>query len=341
MDDLTMMQLAYQAAQQADPAATWENPRVGAVIVKDGAVIATGYHHQFGHQHAEVVAMNQVEHPADLVGATMYVTLEPCAHIGKVGACADALVTAKLGRVVIGQGDPNPHVSGRGVAKLQQAGIAVTLLNQQGSTALNPAFHHFFETQRPYVTLKLAQSIDGFIAAKRGQATKLTDDQANVAVHQQRAQMSAIMVGSETALTDAPQLTVRHVPITHQQPWRVIVDRRGRLQHHPAFFDDRTLIYTTNTTFAQQVPQAVFFDGELGSLLDDLGQRGIQSLLVEGGGALVRAFLAANLWQRFDIYQTDAVLGTGIKGVVGNQGTVATQTRVGNALHQVIYREAK
>lgn len=341
MDDLTMMQLAYQAAQQADPAATWENPRVGAVIVKDGAVIATGYHHQFGHHHAEVAAMNQVEHPADLVGTTMYVTLEPCAHVGKVGACADALVAAKLGRVVIGQGDPNPYVSGRGVAKLQQAGIAVTLLNQQGSTALNPAFHHFFKTQRPYVTLKLAQSIDGFIAAKRGQATKLTDDQANVAIHQQRAQMSAIMVGSETALTDAPQLTVRHVPITHQQPWRVIVDRRGRLQKHPAFFDDRTLIYTTNTTFAQRVPQAVPFDGELGSLLDDLGQRGIQSLLVEGGGALVRAFMATDFWQRFDIYQTDAVLGTGIKGVVGNQGTVATQTRVGNALHQVIYREAK
>lgn len=99
MDDLTMMQLAYQAAQQADPAATWENPRVGTVIVKDGAVIATGYHHQFGHQHAEVAAMNQVEHPADLVGATMYVTLEPCAHVGKVGACADALVAAKLGRL--------------------------------------------------------------------------------------------------------------------------------------------------------------------------------------------------------------------------------------------------
>lgn len=341
MDDLTMMRLAYQAAQQADPAETWENPRVGAVIVKDGAVIATGYHHQFGHQHAEVAAMNQVEHQANLVGATMYVTLEPCAHVGKAGACADALVAAKLWRVVIGQDDPNPHVSGRGVAKLQQAGIAVMLLDQQGSAVLNPAFHHFFGTQRPYVTLKLAQSADGFIAAKAGHPTKLTDNRADVAIHQQRAQMSAIMVGSETALVDAPQLTVRHVPITHLQPWRVIVDRRGRLQNHPAFFDDRMLIYTTNTTFAHRVPQAVHFDGELDTLLDDLGQRGIQSLLVEGGGALVRAFLATNLWQRFDIYQTDAVLETGIKGVVGNQGPVATKTRVGNALHQVIYREAK
>ncbi|MBJ7695490.1 bifunctional diaminohydroxyphosphoribosylaminopyrimidine deaminase/5-amino-6-(5-phosphoribosylamino)uracil reductase RibD [Weissella confusa] len=168
MDDLTMMQVAVAAAEKAAPKENWTNPRVGAVIVKNGAVLATGYHHQFGQAHAEVDAMQQVDNPADLNNATMYVTLEPCAHVGKVGACADAIVAAGISRVVVGQGDPNPLVHGQGIRKLRAAGIIVDVLNQPVSEKLNPGFHHFFETGQPYVMLKVAQSADGFITKAVG-----------------------------------------------------------------------------------------------------------------------------------------------------------------------------
>lgn len=159
--------------------------------------------------------------------------------------------------------------------------------------------------------LKVAQSADGYITKVVGQSTKITDASADVATHEQRAQVGAIIVGSETALTDTPSLTVRHTSMTHPQPLRVILDRRGRLQSESQFFDDRTLIYTMNEAFAGATEQAILFDGRLQSMLDDLGHRGVQSVLVEGGGAVLRAFLATDLWQQLDIYQTTTVFGTG------------------------------
>lgn len=341
MDDLTMMQLAVAEAEKAAPKETWTNPRVGAVIVKNGVVLATGYHHQFGQAHAEVDAMQQVLNSADLKDATMYVTLEPCAHIGKVGACADAIVAAGIGRVVVGQGDPNPLVHGQGISKLRDAGIAVDVLNQSVSEKLNPSFHHFFETGHPYVMLKVAQSADGYITKVVGQSTKITDASADVATHEQRAQVGAIIVGSETALTDTPSLTVRHTSMTHPQPLRVILDRRGRLQSESQFFDDRTLIYTMNEAFAGATEQAILFDGRLQSMLDDLGHRGVQSVLVEGGGAVLRAFLATDLWQQLDIYQTTTVFGTGVAGIQVPTISASVSERIGNTMHHIYYRERK
>ncbi|MFO9688815.1 bifunctional diaminohydroxyphosphoribosylaminopyrimidine deaminase/5-amino-6-(5-phosphoribosylamino)uracil reductase RibD [Weissella confusa] len=341
MDDLTMMQVAVAAAEKAAPKETWTNPRVGAVIVKNGAVLATGYHHQFGQAHAEVDAMQQVDNPADLNNATMYVTLEPCAHVGKVGACADAIVAAGISRVVVGQGDPNPLVHGQGIRKLRAAGIIVDVLNQPVSEKLNPVFHHFFETGQPYVMLKVAQSADGFITKAVGQSTKITDAITDVVTHEQRAEVGAIIVGSETALTDTPSLTVRHTSITHPQPLRVILDRRGRLQSESKFVDDRTLIYTMNEAFAATIEQAILFDGRLQSVLNDLGQRGVQSVLVEGGGAVLRAFLAADLWQRLDIYQTTTVFGTGVAGIQVPTTRATVSERIGNAMHHIYYRERK
>ena len=341
MDDLTMMQLAVAAAEKAAPKETWTNPRVGAVIVKNGAVLATGYHHQFGQAHAEVDAMQQVDNPADLNNATMYVTLEPCAHVGKVGACADAIVAAGIGRVVVGQGDPNPLVHGQGIRKLRAAGIAVDVLNQTVSEKLNPGVHYFFETGQPYVALKVAQSADGFITKAGGQSTKITDGSTDVVTHEQRAEVGAIIVGSETALTDTPSLTVRHTSITHPQPLRVILDRRGRLQSESKFVDDRTLIYTMNEAFAATTEQAILFDGHLQSVLNDLGQRGVQSVLVEGGGAVLRAFLATDLWQQLDIYQTTTVFGTGVAGIQVPTISASVSERIGNTMHHIYYRERK
>ncbi|TGE71636.1 bifunctional diaminohydroxyphosphoribosylaminopyrimidine deaminase/5-amino-6-(5-phosphoribosylamino)uracil reductase RibD [Weissella confusa] len=295
MDDLTMMQVAVAEAEKAAPKETWTNPRVGAVIVKNGAVLATGYHHQFGQAHAEVDAMQQVDNPADLRDATMYVTLEPCAHVGKVGACADAIVAAEIRRVVVGQGDPNPLVHGQGIRKLRAA---------------------------------------GFITKAVGKPTKITDASTDVVTHEQRAEVGAIIVGSETALTDTPSLTVRHTSITHPQPLRVILDRRGRLQSESQFFDDRTLIYTMKEAFAATNEQAILFDGRLQSVLNDLGQRGVQSVLVEGGGAVLRAFLATDLWQQLDIYQTTTVFGMGVAGI-------QVPTISASVMHHIYYRERK
>lgn len=339
MDDLTMMQLAVEMAKQASSSETWVNPRVGAVIIKDDEVLATGYHHQFGQKHAEVDAIQQIDNPADLQGATLVVTLEPCAHVGKVSACVDAIVAAGIGRVVVGQGDPNPLVCGQGISKLKAAGIAVKMLHQSVSKMLNPAFHYFFDTGLPYVILKVAQSADGFISKQLGKQTKMTDETADILIHQQRAQVGAILIGSETALTDEPHLTVRHVQMMHSQPIRVILDRRGRLQHASQFFDERTLIYTMNETFANNVEQAILYDGELISVLRDLGCRGIQSVLVEGGGVVLRSFIAVGLWQRLDIYQTMDVFESGVSGISILPGHSHTSSHVGNTVHHVFYRE--
>ena len=189
--------------------------------------------------------------------------------------------------------------------------------------------------------LKVAQSADGYITKVVGQSTKITDASADVATHEQRAQVGAIIVGSETALTDTPSLTVRHTSMTHPQPLRVILDRRGRLQSESQFFDDRTLIYTMNEAFAGATEQAILFDGRLQSMLDDLGHRGVQSVLVEGGGAVLRAFLATDLWQQLDIYQTTTVFGTGVAGIQMPTISASVSERIGNTMHHIYYRERK
>jgi len=136
-------------------------------------------------------------------------------------------------------------------------------------------------------------------------------------------------------------LTVRHTSITHPQPLRVILDRRGRLQSESKFVDDRTLIYTMNEAFAATNEQTILFDGRLQSVLNDLGQRGVQSVLVEGGGAVLRAFLASDLWQRLDIYQTTTVFGTGVAGIHVPTTRATVSERIGNAMHHIYYRERK
>lgn len=315
MDDLTWMRLAAQAAAQVHPENTFENPRVGAVIVKDNRLLAVGRHEFFGSAHAEMNAFKQLKHAKDAVGATLYVTLEPCAVHGKMGSCADAIQQWGLARVVVGDIDPNPTTHGLGIQKLQYAGIQVDILHTADSRQLNPAFYQYHTTGQPYIQLKLAQSQDGFVTSAIGQRSKLTDDLTDLDVHRQRACHSAILIGSDTLLIDEPELTVRHIKLLHEQPLRIVVDRRGRLQGNPVIKNKQWLVYTENQQFAQQ-SHVVFMQSGLSGVISDLGKRGVQSLMVEGGPTILQAFLEAKLWHEFICYTTAQQLHTGLPSIV-------------------------
>lgn len=305
MTDFEYMQLAVQAAKKAKWL-TWQNPRVGAVIVKDEQILAIGYHHEFGADHAEIDAYNQISDKQTLQGATIYVTLEPCAHQGKRPSCAKQMLTWGLARVVVGQVDPNPLVSNKGIGFLQAAGIQVDIWPTPVSEQINPAFHYYFTHHIPYVTLKVAQSSNGKINGKTDEATKITSPAVDIESHKLRAYHQAILIGSQTALIDQPSLAVRNVA-TKYQPLRVIIDRRGRLQR--TLIPTNTLIFTEDSRW--QSDQVVVQNRVTPtSILAELAKRGIQSVLVEGGSQIHAAFVATKAYNQVVLYQTTNVLPT-------------------------------
>lgn len=326
MRDCEYMQLAVDTAKQAQWR-SWKNPRVGAVIVKDERILAVGYHHEYGAAHAEIDAYQQVADKQQLVGATIYVTLEPCAHTGKQPSCATQMLSWGLKRVVVGQIDPNPLVTNHGIKRLRAAGVQVDIWPVPLSEVINPAFHYFFNHQLPYVTLKVAQSLNGKITATSNEATKITSTTVDADSHTIRAYQQAIIIGSTTALVDQPSLAVRHVTTQHQ-PLRVIIDRRGRLVNSGEVTQDNTLIITENADFAAQAQQVVYLhEVTPHTILQLLGQRGIQAVLVEGGSELHAAFVTAQAYQEIIIYQTTTVLpATGLASF----GMPATMTSLGN-----------
>jgi len=331
MNDLTCMALAAQEAAKATTYKTFDNPRVGAIIVQNNQIIATGHHEAFGQAHAEINAFNHLKDKNQIIGATVYVTLEPCSSAGKVGSCAKELSTWGLRRVVVGSIDPNPTTNGQGIALLKAAGVEVDVLNTNHSACLNPEFYYYFQSKKPYVQLKLVVSKDGFVSAGHHKRTKLTDARADIDVHQERAAKSAIMIGSQTLLVDQPQLTVRLVAIDHQQPMRVVIDRRGRLQNNHFDFSNRWFFYTENMAFANQSHNVYLMTHGLAGVLRHLAQQNIQSVMIEGGPKLMNAFIAENLWQEMLIYETNATLGSGVPGVICKQ-MPESETRVGNAV---------
>ncbi|MEN2370418.1 dihydrofolate reductase family protein [Leuconostoc lactis] len=232
-----------------------------------------------------------------------------------MAACAETIRDWGLARVVIGDLDPNPTTHGLGVQKLRAAGISVVVLDTDDSRQLNPAFYQYHEQHQPYIQLKSAQSHNGYVSAVRGQRSKITDAVADLDVHRQRARHSAIIVGSETWVIDQPRLTVRDVMLTHQQPQRVVIYRRGRLAHEPATRLKDWLVYTENAQFAQQENVELMTAG-LPGVMADLGRKGMQSVMVEGGPILITSFLQAQLWHECLIYTADRLLPDGVRGIV-------------------------
>lgn len=282
------MAAAARLAARARPLAR-PNPGVAALVVKNHRIIGRGWTRAGGRPHAEAEALAGLG-PADLVDAALYVTLEPCAHVSARGpACTDLVVAARPARVVIGQHDPDPRTAGRGVARLQAAGIAVSQLNDQASAASLGGFLTRQRLGRPWVTLKLATSLDGCIALADGTSRWITGDAARAHVHAQRAAHDAILVGGGTWRTDKPRLDVRLPGLADRSPQRVV------LTHGI-------------------VPDGVT---ALGSPAGITSLDNVLYLYVEGGAETATAFLTADLVDELHLYRAPILIGDGRRSLAG------------------------
>lgn len=307
------IQLARNGICHAAP-----NPMVGAVIVRDGKIIGEGYHVRCGEGHAEVNAIASVKDESLLKDATIYVSLEPCSHYGKTPPCADLIIRKGIPRVVVGCVDPFSLVAGRGIQKLRDAGIEVTVgVLEKECRELIRAFVTFNLKKRPYITLKWAQSADGFLDIRRedGNAVRLSTPLSTLAVHKMRAEQKAILVGRRTALLDNPSLTVREW--YGQNPLRLVIDRQLTLPPHLHLFDGNTptLVFTEKEKAATQNLTYVTLDfGQniLPQIMQVLYEQKIQTLLVEGGSQTLQTFLEQGLWDEAFIEHTRVTLHDGI-----------------------------
>ncbi len=278
------------------------NPMVGAVLVQQGRILAEGWHRAYGGPHAEAECLRAFGTGPVPTDAVMYVSLEPCAHHGRTPPCADLLVQRGVKHVVVGCGDPDPRVAGGGIARLRAAGVQVVedVLREE-SRWCNRRFITSIEKKRPYVVLKWARSLDGLLDQhpREGRGVqRISSFPTNLAVHRWRATEQAIMVGSRTVVNDDPQLTVRLV--AGRQPLRIVLDRKNLAPAASHVFDNSapTLLFTASPRTDVGVEQnTVPVDAEpLEHVLHVLQQRGIRSILVEGGAQLLGQFLAAGLW---------------------------------------------
>ncbi|MEP7066095.1 MAG: bifunctional diaminohydroxyphosphoribosylaminopyrimidine deaminase/5-amino-6-(5-phosphoribosylamino)uracil reductase RibD [Gemmatimonadota bacterium] len=319
-DDASFMRRALELARKGW-GQTAPNPMVGAVVVRDGVIVGEGYHTKFGADHAEVEALRAAGDAA--TGATAYVTLEPCAHVGKTPPCTTALVAAHVARVVVAARDPNREAAG-GIELLRTAGIAVTLgVAENEARELNAPFFHAFEAKRPWVTLKLAVSLDAALADATGRSRWITGEASRRVVHEMRAGSDAIGAGIGTVLSDNPSLTVRDAPAPRVAPTRVVFDRGARLPASSVLVrtarEIPTIVVAESPPAARSSALAAFgvqvVDARsLRVALDALGDRGVRSLLVEGGARLAGAFIGAGMVDRLVIFQGSAIFGAGALG---------------------------
>lgn len=267
------------------------NPMVGAVLVSpDGIVVGEGWHHTFGQPHAEVECIRDYERKSPQVtNLTLYVTLEPCCHYGKTPPCTELILSKGIKRVVVGCLDPNPLVAGKGVVRLREEGVEViTGVLEKECRELNKRFICFYEKHRPYITLKWAQTVDGFLDRIRtkGEPITISTPITKCFVHKLRAINMGIMVGTNTVLLDNPMLTVKHW--CGKTPIRITIDSHGRIPKDSHLFDTQaqTIVYSTR---------------EWGSIVTDLYDRGVQSVLVEGGAKLLNSILDSGIYDELDV----------------------------------------
>ncbi len=300
---------------------TSPNPMVGCVIVHKGKIIGEGYHQKYGEAHAEVNAINSVANPELLKESTLFVTLEPCSHFGLTPPCSDLIVANKVSKVVIGTIDPFAKVAGKGIEKLRKAGIEVEVgILENECRELNKRFFTFHEKKRPYIILKWAQTLDGFIDIERtneefGEPTWITGRNALRRVHEIRAEEDAIFVGTNTALKDNPSLTVRRCP--GRNPIRVVIDNKLRLPKNLNIFDGlvKTIVFnskkngeTKNTLFVK-----IDFNRDvLPQILKELYNKKILSVIVEGGKQLLESFIDTKLWDETHLFVGNKYFYNGI-----------------------------
>lgn len=325
------IELAGQGAGLVSP-----NPLVGAVVVDvAGEVVGEAFHRRAGERHAEAIALDLAGGRAR--GATLYCTLEPCTHFGRTPPCVDAIVAAGIARVVVAGRDPNPVVDGRGVARLRAAGVEVVegVLADEAA-ALNRAFARHVTTGLPYVTWKVAASLDGRVAAADRSSRWITGAASRADAHRLRAAADAIVVGSGTVLTDDPHLTVRDPAYVGDPVLRVVVDGRGRVSPSHRVLDAAAPTLVATTRRAEALVRAAWRDAgaevvelpedaaghpDLAELLADLGKRGVQGVLLEGGPTLAWAMLAIDRIDRIVLHTAPILVGgEDAPGALGGSG---------------------
>jgi len=299
------------------------NPMVGCVIVHQGRIIGEGYHQQYGEAHAEVNAVNVVEDKGLLPSSTMYVSLEPCTHHGKTPPCADLIVKHGILEVFIATSDPFAQVAGRGIDRLQNAGVTVHvgLLGQEAQEQ-NRRFFTFHQKKRPYIILKWAETQDGFVDRIRTSSDQsplaVTCDAANVLSHMWRAQEAGIMVGTGTALLDDPSLTVRHA--AGRNPLRIVLDRNLRLPSSSKLLNNEadTLILNEQKSEVHESNKWLKVNelNDLSEVMHEFWEAEVQSILVEGGPELQRRLIESNLWDEARRYVSSERIGEGVPAAV-------------------------
>lgn len=297
------------------------NPQVGALIVKEGRIIGQGYHEKYGEAHAEINAFKGCNESPE--GATLYVTLEPCAHQGKQPPCFEAIIKNRIKRVVIGHLDPNPLVSGKGIKAMREAGIEVSInVLEKECEELNKIFFYYVSQGLPYVMMKYAMTLDGKIATSAGQSKWITGEIARQKVHQDRSRFMAIMIGVETLILDDPQLSVRLE--NGKNPIRIICDTHLRSPLASKIVSTATgiptIIATAESDPEKQAPflkagceiiLVSYLEGRLNlkELTKKLGEKGIDSIILEGGGTLNTSALKAGIVQKVQTYIAPKIFG--------------------------------
>lgn len=333
MTDSEYMRRAIELAKKAE-GFTNPNPMVGAVVVKDGRIIGEGYHERCGELHAERNALASLTESAE--GATIYVTLEPCCHYGKTPPCTEAIIEHKLARVVIGSRDPNPLVAGKGAAILRDHGIQVDedVLREE-CDEINPIFFHYITKKQPYVTVKYAMTADGKIATKTGASKWITGEESRMEVQHMRHAHMAIMAGIGTVLADDPMLNVRVEGL--KSPVRVICDSKLRTPADSQIVTTagkyRTIVFCTREASDEKAKELEALgveiikvedqDGQvnLGEVLRNLGQMGIDSVFVEGGGILNDSLMRMGLVDALKVFVAPKIFGgMNAKSPVEGQG---------------------
>ena len=333
MDDETLMRRALDLAERGRGLVS-PNPLVGAVLVRDGRVVGEGWHEGPGTAHAEAMAVARARE--DARGATLVVTLEPCDHHGRTPPCTEALIAAGVAEVVAAAGDPNPVVDGRGFARLREAGVEVrTGVLEREAERRNAAFRRHVVTGLPFVTLKMAATLDGKVAARDGSSRWITGEAARADVHRLRGDSDAIVVGAGTALADDPALTVRDPDYRGRPVLRVVVDAAGRVPGTGRLFSDEapTLVATSDDADPGAVDawraagaEVVAFPRApggvpLAELMAHLGKRDVQSVLLEGGPTLAFSAARDGVVDRLVLFWAPKLLGgSGAPGVLAGEG---------------------
>ncbi len=327
--DSLYMQKCLQLAERGRGAVE-PNPMVGAVVVSGGRIVGKGWHRMFGGPHAEVEALNDAG--AQSAGATLYVSLEPCNHYGKTPPCTQAIIDAGIRKVVIGMPDPNPDVTGSGSQRLRDAGLTVVEnVERPRCEALNEVFCVNVMEKRPFILLKIAQTLDGYIAASKGTSHWITSEESREEVHRLRSLYDAVLVGAETVRKDNPALTVRHTE--GRQPLRIVLTRSWKIPPTATVFRDggesRTIVITSRKSARAHAELIAMLRGrgirvleaatdtqEYASLKSAMQilfvELGVRSILVEGGAEIFSSFLRAGLADRIDLFTAPKIIGRGV-----------------------------